>query len=147
MCVALLEFPIGLTNFGQRVDVRNRNFQSPCGDQSGEFRKDIRRRGLVTAFSLNTVLRCCGEIDDRVDPIWCNAQRQCQIDIALAEGINEGIDFSAGCCANSICNAIPVTDRDTVRTREHELAHSSERLVAEISVWCVCCRLAIRSWL
>jgi len=65
MCMALLEFPIGLTNLRQGIDVRDRNLQAPRGDQSGEFRKDIRRRGLVTAFSLNTVLRCCGEIDDR----------------------------------------------------------------------------------
>ena len=69
-------------------------------------------RGDLVTFSLHAIFGRGREIDDGVDSIRRNTQFERQFDIPAAEGVNEGIDFSAGRGADSIFHTIAVGNRN-----------------------------------
>lgn len=95
MGVAAFELGIGLADLGQWVDVRDRDLEVSCGDQSGQFGECFGARpGIGSGFGFDAVLGGCGEIGDGVDPFGRDAEGEGQFDISAAVGVDEGVDPS-----------------------------------------------------
>src|SRR6202453_1588450 len=67
--VTLLEFSIGIANFGQGIDLSNRDLEAAGGEHASELSEHLGVRPCVVTVGLDTVLGGGGEVDDGVDPI------------------------------------------------------------------------------
>jgi hypothetical protein len=48
--MTLLEFPIGIANFGQRIDLSDRDFKAAGGHQPGKLCEHVRSRAFMVPF-------------------------------------------------------------------------------------------------
>jgi hypothetical protein len=83
------------------------DFELTCGHQRGESAEHVGTGSVHTAFSLHTML-LRGEVDDGIDAIGGDTKLKSKLDIAVAERVDEGINFSLG------CNADPIFDPTAV---------------------------------
>jgi hypothetical protein len=94
--MTLFQLSIGLAYLGQRIDLRDRDLEPVGRDQLGKLPQHGGVRGFIIALGLHAVLRRSREVDDCIDSIRSDAQLNCQFDVPSAEGVNEGIHFTAG---------------------------------------------------
>src|SRR6202012_950921 len=110
--VTLLEVSIGFANFGQGINLSDRNLEAAGGEHASELRENLSACPCVVTVGLHTIFGCGLEVDDGVDPIRSNTQLESQLDVTTTEGINKGFDFACACSADPILNPITISNRD-----------------------------------
>jgi hypothetical protein len=90
--VALLKQLVRGTHLSQREGRGDRHFQLTGGNQAGEFRKDRNIERDLSALRFHPVLLRRGEIDNRVDALWYNAELDRELHVTAAVGIDERVN-------------------------------------------------------
>src|SRR3954453_23877100 len=70
------------TDFVEWVGALDRNDEVAGRCRRGKFGQGCRARRGRAALALDAVLGDCGKVDDRVDSVPCDAEFECELDVA-----------------------------------------------------------------
>ncbi len=113
MGVAAFELGVGLSDLRQRVDVRDGHLKMSVGDQAGQFGEHLGAGpGCAPPVGLHPVLRRGREIGDGIDPLGRDTEGEGQLDVPLAEGVDEGVDAARRGGPDPVRDSVTVGDRD-----------------------------------
>ena len=73
----------------------------------GHDGQDVAVAGLRAGVGLGAVSLSGVKVDDRVDPVRCDPQRGCEIDVAVTVGIDESVDPAGGELADRLASPSP----------------------------------------
>ena len=115
--MALLKLPVGLTNLVQGIDRGDGHLEFAARDQLGQLGEDLGRGRRRVPLTLHAVPSNCRVVDDGVDPLGVHTELEGELDILIAEGVDEGIDGPAGRSPDPLLHAVTIGDGHDAMSR------------------------------